>query len=127
MNACYPVRRLSQVGEGVVDSTHYARGAAGLFQSASDRAGAVYDVHAAELTLTHDEIMQQLQRGELRSTDLVQVDGAWSTLLDSAPFGEEAEKRAGGEALGRNLKYIAMGAGSFVLLLLYVFLRMSAH
>src|SRR5258705_8777744 len=84
----FRVRRLSTTGAGVVDSRYRGGGIGGAFNSMSDQAGAVYDVSAQEETLPHEEVVSRLKRGALRSTDLVYVDGKWSTLLDSMPFGE---------------------------------------
>lgn len=103
----YRVRKLSTVGEAVVDRTFHGRGAAGAFMAASDRAGAVYDVSADELTLSADEVISMLQQGRLASTDLVFADGAWSALAESIYFEDAAHVAARRERFSRNLPYIA--------------------
>ncbi len=90
----YKLRRLTQVGPGVVDRTYHGRGAAGAFMAASDQAGAVYDISANDFEMAHDEIETQLKSGMLKPTDLVFVDGTWTTLADSIPFGDLAHEKA---------------------------------
>jgi hypothetical protein len=97
----------------------------------SDRAGAVFDVKASEATLNEAQVVDALRRGHLRSTDLVQVDGVWSTLADSMPFGDEASKLKLGEGLGRTAKSVLMAAAALLAfggaLVLRLALRMLAH
>jgi hypothetical protein len=64
----------------------------------------IFDVHAAELTLTSSEIDERLARGELHSTDLVRVGECWMSLADSPYFADAAAPLATREARVRWLK-----------------------
>lgn len=116
----FRVRRLTQQGAGVSSSG-----------SMSDRAGAVFDVKASDASLTDEQVVQALRRGQLRSTDLVQVDGVWSTLADSLPFGDEAAKLTMGEGLGRTMSSTMMALAAVFLglgaIMVRVVLRALAH
>ena len=66
--------------------------------------GAVHQVNSQDLRLSSDDVVRLLERRELNSTDLVVVDGTWTTLADSMPFSEAAEPYARKERRVRNLK-----------------------
>jgi hypothetical protein len=93
MTTLYKVRRLTQVGHGVVDRSTNVRGAPGAFMAMSDQAGAVYDVASTDAELTHEGVLEALKNGQLRPNDLVFADGVWSSLLESMAFGDEAAAR----------------------------------
>lgn len=110
----YTVRRLSQVGRGEVQQVQ-GRGGIGGIEHASAQAGAVYSIAAEELTLDEEQVIARLRQGWLRSTDLVLVDGRWSSLLDSAPFSDEAAARARVEAAGRTVRYLLLWAAPLLI------------
>ncbi|MFT3706666.1 MAG: hypothetical protein QM817_03270 [Archangium sp.] len=64
------------------------------------------EIDAEELTLTSSEIDAMLAREELRSTDLVQIDGCWMSLADSPYFGDAAAPVAARESQVRWLKAV---------------------
>lgn len=85
------------------------------YSTLSDHAGAVYDVDADEAVMQQAEVVAALRSGELRSSDLVNIDGVWTTLLDSPPFGEVAETRAGRDRLWQHRRSIFFAAVGLLL------------
>ncbi len=117
----FSVRRLSTSGQGqAARSSYIGFQGTGAFMALSDRAGAVYDIKAEELTLTHDEIVARFEARRLAANDLVQVDGRWCSFIDSMPFGEIAAKHDRGAVFKRVWPYVAIGFGVIALMLFYV-------
>jgi hypothetical protein len=123
MSRTFKVRSLSTSGPGVTAGSH-GHGAAGAFMAMSDQAGAVYDVNAKEIGLSEEEVAAQLKSGRIKTTDLVEEDGRWTTLADSMSFGDVARERSGGEAFSRNMPYMLMGLLSVALLFGYFMLKL---
>lgn len=86
-------------------------------------AGAVYEIEAEELRLTAEAVAVRLEERWLRSTDLVMVDGHWTTLAESQPFSELAAPMARRERLIQGARDAAILFGFLGLWLLIVFLR----
>lgn len=122
----FRIRSLSQSGPGVTAESPASRGT-GAFMALSDQAGAVYDVSARENSFTEAEVVTLLRQGRLNSGDLVLVDGAWTTLLDSVPFGDEAAGRARSESLGRNTLYVIMAFSGLAVTGALIALRVFAQ
>jgi hypothetical protein len=122
MSTSYKVRRLSTVGPGVVDRTYRGRGAAGAFMAMSDQAGAVYDIASNESELFADDIEARLKNGDLKPTDLVLVDGTWTTFADSIPFGDVVH----GEQQANRKMGLIIGAVLAVLALMYIVATLRA-
>ncbi|MEW5743114.1 MAG: hypothetical protein AB1938_29635 [Myxococcota bacterium] len=89
----FRVRRLRATGRGeiasgphqVVDPRYEA------LSYASRIAGAVYEVASTDLELALVEIKALLNKRELRSTDLIFVDGVWKPLIEHFDVSDEAE------------------------------------
>ena len=96
----FVVRRLT-AGRTTRESNPNYRDVGGQVDSVD---GAVHEVNSQDLRLSSDEVVTLLERRELRSTDLIVVDGTWTTLADSMPFSEAAEPYARKERMVRNLK-----------------------
>lgn len=97
----FPIRRLRPVGSPVRGRS-YSQG--GVFGAAESAVGAVHEVSTDELSLSHEEVIQSLSDRSLRSTDLIWVGGGWTTIAESAPFGEIAEPYARRERRVRNAR-----------------------
>jgi hypothetical protein len=80
-------------------------------------AGAVYEVGAEELSLSSEEIGACLEQRQLRSTDLVKIDGTWTTIAESVPFFEVAEPYARRE---RRIRYLKAAVMLFVSISVFV-------
>jgi hypothetical protein len=101
MPTTYPVRRLIKSARPLPEGSPDFRDP---FANGARMAGAVYDVSAEELRLTSREVVQWLDGRNLRTTDLVMIDGTWTTIAESIPFYEAAEPHAKRERRIRNLK-----------------------
>jgi hypothetical protein len=101
---------LSQLPETGETASTFAVGRHGVrkFMSRSDQAGAVYDVHSDDLSLDEADITRMLERGELRSTDLVHFEGRWLSLVDAAPSTDAAEQAQRREQRARFVKHALM-------------------
>ena len=89
----YRVRRLKEHRRWVPNPLAYMKRFPG------DREGMpsgdmVSEVAATEAELTHDEVLERLERRELRSTDLIFIHGTWTTLAKPQPFEEAAAPHA---------------------------------
>ena len=99
----FVVRKLTQVGPPVREERSFDESRDPLGNAAS-MAGAVYEVDADEVRLSAAEIARSLEARRLRSTDLIMIDGTWTTLAESPPFSELAEPYARQERRKRNLR-----------------------
>lgn len=124
----YAVRRLAQHGRGEAASSFSAgpRGAH-LFMSMSDQAGAVFDIASDDLSLDEADIARMLEQGELRSTDLVQFEGRWVSLVDAPPFGDAAEVAQRREQRVRFVKHALMAAAGLSLPVAWLMIELLAR
>ena len=79
-------RQLSQTGEGeAATSGRTRRGRA--YSTATDKAGAVFEVASVESEATYEALLQMLRSGELSpSRDLVFSRGSWTPFEHSPEF-----------------------------------------
>lgn len=89
----FRVRALKTIGRPTIDLTQH-KIETEVFELGPAIAAAVYEVSANERELTGAQVLELLERGQLRSTDLVQLGGVWKTLVEAPPFFEVAERRA---------------------------------
>lgn len=90
--------------------------------NATAMAGAVYDVSCEQVSLSGEEIAECLEDRRLRSTDLVMIDGTWTSIAESVPFFEVAEPYARRERRVRTVKAAFMlfvSIAAFVSVLLF--------
>jgi hypothetical protein len=97
----FVVRKLSKQGRSIYEASSNDRDP---LANATAIAGAVHEVRADELLLSSEEISTRLEGHQLRSTDLVKIDGTWTTIAESPPFFEIAEPYARRERRIQNLK-----------------------
>ena len=125
-SSLFAVRKLTQSGPLIVDyeTGSQSRNLAGAGVA---RAGAVHEVNCEELRLSSEEIARHLDARQLRSTDLVMIEGTWTTIADSYQFEEVAEPHARRERRARNTKsaliLFTMIAIHLAVMALHVFVR----
>jgi hypothetical protein len=108
------VRKLSPIGRGFIIPPSFQ---GGYGSSTSGFGDEVFEIEAEERDLTPGEITEGLRSGQLRSTDLVLIDGQWLSLRDSAPFGEVASRRAIVETVRRTVPAMLKTVGLLALFL----------
>lgn len=101
----YPVRKLTRAGRPTYQPSSNPRDP---LANAEQMTGAVWDVNCEELRLSSEQLLERLQRRQLRSSDLVMIDGTWTTIADSIPFSEIAEPFARRERRISNFKSAMM-------------------
>ncbi len=101
----FSVRKLTQSGPPIVDyEKRYPSYRRNSVEDGSALAGAVYEVNCEELRLSSEDIAQRLEARDLRSTDLVMIEGTWTAIADSYQFEEIAEPHARRERRARNTR-----------------------
>ncbi|MER2563022.1 MAG: hypothetical protein ABTQ32_20010 [Myxococcaceae bacterium] len=85
----FPIRILRRAGRGEMQFSFTSIEA--VFALPSAAAGAVHQVAEERVEMSAASIDESLRTGALRSTDLIELDGAWVALADAIPFLEAAE------------------------------------
>jgi hypothetical protein len=109
------VRKLSPIGRGFIIPPSFRGG--GYGSNTSGFGDEVFEIEAEERDLTPGEITEALRNGQLRSTDLVLIDGQWISLRESDPFGDVASRRAVVETVQRTIPAMLKTAGMLALFL----------
>lgn len=97
----FAVRKLSKSGPYLYELSSSPRNSV---ENGASLAGAVHEVSCEELRLSSDELVARLEARQLRSTDLVMIDGTWTSIADSYQFSDVAEPHARRERRRRNLR-----------------------
>jgi hypothetical protein len=126
MPTSFAVRRLRQFGPVEQASISDGRD---VFGAAESLVGGVSEVATDEVRLTAEAIVDRLNDRWLRSTDLIFVDGGWTTIADSMPFAEVAAPFARRERVVRTTRnavvYLGFIAVFVALKAAYVWLLVS--
>lgn len=85
----FRIRILRRAGGGHTENPSH--GIQAVLALPSVAAGAVHEVMEERVDLDAARIDESLRTGALRSTDLIELDGAWVALADAIPFLEAAE------------------------------------
>ena len=97
----FAVRKLTQSGPYVYEVVFNRKNSV---ERGASLAGAVHEVECEELRLSSEEVAQRLDTQQLRSTDLVMIDGTWTTIAESFQFEDVAAPHARRERRERNTR-----------------------
>jgi hypothetical protein len=128
MSQTYVIRSLRRTGKPTIDVEPTRRLSAAVVQVLAMGAafdGAVYEVGANDLRLTEGEINERLLASQLRSTDLIRVNGAWLPLAEYVPVGDAAAVAARRERRLRALRSIGLALLTTIAFCLYMAFRFA--